>query len=357
VITRAGAGGPGGNGVAGHPEPSLDVDALARWLDTQDLPGAGEPVDHQVISGGSQNEIFEIRRGDLHAALRKPPAPAPRPRDEGILREWRILVALEGTEVAHAAAIAVCPTPDVLGRPFYLMGVVDGWSPMSGPGWVDPFDHDLDARQGLAVALVDGAAQMSTVDWIGRGLGDLGHPEGFHDRQVERWTTFYRRIAGRELPGLDEATRWLAERRPLDFAPGLMHGDYQFANVMYRHGAPAELAAIIDWEMGTIGDPKLDLAWALHGWPDDDSGTFHLHYADLTGMPHRSELLEQYATRSGRQVDDIDYYLVLARWKLAIVLEQGYQRANGDPRLESFGSTVLALMARAAELAARSRYR
>ncbi len=112
-----------------------------------------------------------------------------------------------------------------------------------------------------------------------------------------------------------------------------MHGDYQFANVMFRHGTPARLAAIIDWEMGTVGDPKIDLAWALQGWPEDTSAqdASEGSYVDLTGMPGRSELLAFYAERSGRQVDDFDYYLVLARWKLAIVLEQGFQRAAGDP--------------------------
>src|SRR5579864_4769370 len=90
-------------------EPRLDTEALGRWLDTQDLPGSGLPIEQRFVSGGSQNEIFEIRRGDLHGALRKPPTYAPAPRDEGILREWRIIEALDGTDVPHTAAIAVCP--------------------------------------------------------------------------------------------------------------------------------------------------------------------------------------------------------------------------------------------------------
>ena len=114
-----------------------------------------------------------------------------------------------------------------------------------------------------------------------------------------------------------------------------MHGDYQFANVMYRHGAPARLAAIVDWEMGTVGDPKLDLGWMLQGWPDDTNApdAARSSYIDLLGMPSRAELLEHYAKVSGRQVDDIDYYVILAKWKLAIVLEQGYQRAGDDEKL------------------------
>ncbi len=340
-------------------EPRVDDEALARWLDTQEhLPGRGLPIEQRFISGGSQNDIFEIRRGDLHAAIRKPPPNAPAPRDEGIIREWRIIDALTGTDVPHTEAIAVCEDTSVLGRPFYLMGFVEGWSPMNTPGLPAPFDTDIEAKGGLAYELVEGIVRMGKVDWRGRGLANLGRPDGYHDRQVERWTRFLERIKGREIPGLEEATTWLATHRPLDFVPGLMHGDYQFANVMFHHGAPARLAAIVDWEMGTVGDPKLDLAWALQSWPQDTlTGKPSMSYIDITGMPGYSKLLEYYVERSGRQVDDFDYYLVLARWKLAIVLEQGYQRAGDDPKLQAFGPVILDLMARAAELAETSTYR
>ena len=219
--------------------------------------------------GGSQNEIYEIRRGDLHGALRIPPTTAPESRDGGIIREWRIIEALDGTDVPHTPAIAVCEDKSVLGRSFYLMGYVDGWSPMNTDGWPAPFDTDLEARRGLAFELVDGIALLSQGRLAGEGPATSGTPTG---------STTARSTGGRHsssasragtLPGFDEATAWLRAHRPLDFIPGLMHGDYQFANVMYRHGAPARMAAIVDWEMGTVGDPKLDLAWVVHGWPED----------------------------------------------------------------------------------------
>jgi aminoglycoside phosphotransferase (APT) family kinase protein len=337
-------------------EPTIDTVSLGAWMDRVGLPGTGLALESSFVSGGSQNEIFEIRRGDLHGALRMPPLSAPAGRDEGILREWRIIEALTGSDVPHTEAIAVCRESNVLGRPFYIMGFVDGWSPMALHGWAPPYDTDPKERRGLAFQLIDGIVEMGKVDWRARGLGDLGRPEGYHDRQVERWTRFLERIKGREIPGLDETTAWLSTHRPLDFVPGIMHGDYQFANVMFRNETPARLAAIIDWEMGTIGDPKLDLAWALQGWPEDTSLETGESYVDLTGMPGRSELLAFYAERSGRQVDDFDYYLVLARWKLAIVLEQGFQRAAGDPKLEAFGPLILDLMGRAADLAESTSY-
>ncbi|TDV49858.1 phosphotransferase family protein [Actinophytocola oryzae] len=340
-------------------DPKIDTDRLAAWMDGAGLPGAGAPVEHRFLSGGTQNDIYEIRRGDERCVLRIPPPGAPANRDEGMVREWRIIEALDGTDVPHTRAVALCADPEVLGRPFYLMGFVDGWSPMDRKGWPAPYDTDLAARAGLAYQLVEGIALLSGVDWRARGLTDLGRPDGFHERQVDRWTGFFDRVKGRELDGMDVATAWLRAHRPLDYLPGLMHGDYQFANVMYEHGTPARLAAIVDWEMGTVGDPKLDLAWMLQSWPED-TGTpaaADASYVDLYGMPSRDRLLAHYAEVSGRQVDDIDYYVVLARWKLAIVLEQGFQRAGNDRKLLSFGPIVPELMRSAAELAESSGYR
>ena len=336
----------------------IDVERLGAWMDARDLPAKGKPLAHRFIAGGTQNEIYEIRRGELHAALRMPPQGAPPARDEGILREWRIIEALDGTDVPHTAAIAACEDAAVLGRPFYLMGFVDGWSPMNTDGWPAPFDTDQGARRGLAFQLVEGIALLSKVDWRAKGLHDLGRPEGFHERQVDRWTAFLERIKGRELPGFDEASAWLRAHKPIDFIPGLMHGDYQFANVMFKHGAPARLAALIDWEMGTVGDPKLDLGWVVQSWPEDTMAVEAetAGYANMYGMPSRDEVVAHYASVSGRQVDDLDYYLILAKWKLAVVLEQGFQRAAADPKLAAFGPIVLDLMQGAAELAATTDY-
>ncbi len=343
----------------------IDTQRLVEWLDTQGLPGRGEPLEHRFIAGGSQNEIYEIRRGELHGALRIPPPSAPASRDEGIIREWRIIEALADSDVPHTAAIAACTDASILGRTFYIMGFVDGWSPMgletatdgSRP-WPAPFATDLDARRGLAYQLVEGIALLGRVDWQAKGLADLGRPDGFHERQVDRWTAFLDRIKGRELPGFAEASAWLRNHRPIDFVPGLMHGDYQFANVMYHHGAPARLAAIVDWEMGTVGDPKLDLGWVVQSWPSDPMAVDPkaVSYVDMYAMPTRDEVLAHYSAVSGRQVDDIDYYIILAKWKLAVVLEQGFQRAGDDPKLQAFGPVVLGLMEEAAALAESTGY-
>jgi aminoglycoside phosphotransferase (APT) family kinase protein len=338
----------------------INVARLADWMDGSALPGKGEPLEARFLSGGTQNVIYELRRGEERCVLRMPPPGAPPDRDKGILREWRIIEALDGSDVPHTAAVGVCADASVLGRPFYLMGFVDGWSPMDQPGqWPEPFNSDSSTRAGLSYQLAEGIALLSKVDWQAKGLQDLGRPDGFHERQVDRWIGFLERIRNRDLPGLEVATGWLRTHKPLDYIPGLMHGDYQFANVMYRHGAPAQLAAIVDWEMGTVGDPKLDLGWMVQSWPADTDAPqeSEMSYADMRGMPTRDQVVAHYAEVSGRQVDDLDYYLVLAKWKLAIVLEQGFQRAGDDEKLLAFGPIVTDLMASAAELAESSDYR
>ena len=353
----------GDDGAAGAdeagPHSEIDPVVLGRWMDDQGLPGSGIPVTTRFITGGASNELFEVVRGDLRVALRRPPDPVPAGRDKTMLREARLLAALADTDVPHAGLVAACDDPSVLGGCFYLMAFVDGWSPIQeGTTWPPPFDTDVDARRGLAFQLVDGIARLSRVDWEAKGLTGFGHPEGFHERQVDRWLAHLAAVQFRPLPGIEEAAAWLRSHRPSTYRPGIMHGDYQFANVMYHHGAPARLAAIVDWEMATVGDPLLDLGWVVNGWPDDTSaaGEGTVSYVDYTGMPSKDELLAYYQEASGRPVDEIDYYVILARFKLAIVLEAGYARVvqgeADNPKMALFGDVVLDMARKAADLAA-----
>ena len=331
---------------------SVDTARLARWMDEQGLPGRNQEPGLDRLDGGSQNELFVVSRGGSQSVLRMPPQGASSGRRKELLRELRVLRALKGTDAPHAELVAGCEDPDVLGVPFYLMERIDGWSPMGG--WPEPYASDPEIRGKLAFALVDGAARLASVDWRARGLEGFGRPERFHERQVDRWLSHLERFRFRDLPGLDEASTWLRRNRPRNWEPGIMHGDFQFANVMFTHDVPARLAAIIDWEMTTVGDPLLDLGWALIAWPPEGADMEHAQYLDLTGMPQREELLAHYEKVSGRSTEDIDYYVVLARWKLAIVLEGGYARFVAgdpvDPKVENFGPLVLELMRKAAEL-------
>jgi aminoglycoside phosphotransferase (APT) family kinase protein len=342
------------------PTAALNLEALALFMDAEGLPGPGQPIEAEFVTGGASNDLFSISRGDYTVALRKPPAVVPPGRNETMVREHRLLSALSDTDVPHARVVAGCDDPSVLGGCFYLMEFVDGWSPIQeGTTWPAPFGDDLEARRGLAFELVDGIARLSRVDWKARGLEGFGKPDGFHERQVDRWLAHLAAFSFRPLPGLDTAADWLRAHQPRSYVPGIMHGDYQFANVMYRHGGPARLAAIVDWEMATVGDPLLDLGWVINGWPEDTArrGTAEtkVSYVDYEGMPSASELLDYYERESGRPVDEIDYYVILARFKLAVVLEGGYARVikgeTDNEKMEMFGDVVLDMAQRAADLA------
>jgi aminoglycoside phosphotransferase (APT) family kinase protein len=337
----------------------VDRERLAGWMDERDLPGRGLPVTARFVAGGASNELFEIRRGEAQMALRRPPRNVPPGRNESMLREYRVLAALRDTDVPHARVLAACDDPSVLGACFYLMEYVDGWSCMSTDGWPAPFDTDAEARRGLAWELVDAIAKLARVDWKARGLEGFGKPDGFHDRQVDRWLAHLAGFKFRELPGIEEAAAWLRSYRPRSYRPGIIHGDYQFANVMYRHGAPARMAAIVDWEMTTIGDPLLDLAWVIMAWPNPGDERTTMSYVDYTGMPTREELLDRYSRGSGLPVDEIDYYVILARFKLAIVLEGGYARyvkgGADNPKMAAFGDVVVDMASKAADLARTTR--
>ncbi|MGI8329472.1 phosphotransferase family protein [Actinomadura scrupuli] len=337
----------------------IDPVRLARWMDAEKLAGQGEVPELRYISGGTSNEIFEVLRGGERMVLRRPPRIVPPGRDKTMLREYRVLTALNGTDVPHPEAIAACDDPEVMGASFYLMNYVDGWSPMGIEKWPEPFGTDLEARAGLAYQLVDGIAKLGSVDWKARGLEGFGKPDGFHDRQVDRWLSHLAAFRFRELPGLEEAAAWLRGHRPRAWTPGIIHGDYQFANVMFEHGGPARLAAIVDFEMATVGDPLLDLAWVVMGWPNADEDRTRAGYVDYHGMPDREDLLEYYARVSGRPVDEIDYYVVLARFKMAIVLEGGYARfVRGEAdnqKMAYYGDVVLDMARQAAGLAATTK--
>jgi aminoglycoside phosphotransferase (APT) family kinase protein len=337
-------------------EGLIDAARLSEWMDRNGLPGPGEPLEARLISLGASNVIVDIQRGEHRMVLRRPPRKVPPGRNESMLREYRVLEALNGTDVPHPEALGACDDESVMGSTFYVMGHVDGWSPMSyGRVWPAPFDSDMEARGGLATQLVDGIARLSRIDWRARGLEGFGHPEGFHERQADRWLKHLSGFKFRELPGIDEAAGWLRTHKPSRYVPGILHGDYQFANVMYRDGAPAQLAAIVDWEMATVGDPLLDLGWVLMQWPNEDEDRSSSGYVDYRGMPSRQEMAAYYTEVSGRPTDELDYYIILARYKIAIVLEGGYARVvKGDadnPKMRAFGDIVLDMARKAAELA------
>jgi aminoglycoside phosphotransferase (APT) family kinase protein len=332
----------------------VDLDALGRWMDAEGLP-PGPIEDVEALGGGTQNILLRFARGGRHYVLRRPPIHKRRNSDETMRREARVLAALEGSDVPHPALIAACPDESLLGAAFYLMEPIAGFNPTTGLPPLHAGDAALRHRMGLA--LVEGAAALGRVDPRAAGLADFGRIEGWLERQVPRWRSQLEGYAelsgypGPEIPGVDAVARWLEAHLPGDFRPGLIHGDYHLANVMFRYDGP-ELAAIVDWELCTLGDPLLDLGWLLATWPDAEgaqAGSVGLQ--PWTGFPSEAELVERYADASGRDLGSLDWYAVLACYKLGIILEGTHARACAGKAPKPIGdalhATTLGLFERA----------
>jgi len=346
-----------GTGTADGRGDGLDQDRLAAWLTDRCLQSRAADLVVERISDGNQNVVARLRGGAVPMILRRPPVVVPEGRNAAMEREFRLLTALEDTAVPHARPLALCTDHAVLGATFYVMTEVDGWSPATGPSWPAPFrpEDGTDARRRLAFELVRGLATIAAVDWRERGLDGFGHPEGFHERQVDRWTSYWDRFRFRDIPGLDAAGAWLQANTPAHWTPGIMHGDYSFLNVMFAHGPVPQLAAVVDWEMATIGDPLLDLAWLARQWPDRPQDV-HTRWVDYSGMPFRNEIVAHYRELTGRPTENFAYYEVLANFKVAIILEGGYARylkgQATSPKVAHYNEVILKAGRTASELVA-----
>jgi len=309
----------------------VDLDRLAAWMDGRGLEAgpldvAGRPP------GGTQNILLRFRRGGREFMLRRPPLSPHMNGSETMRREARVLAALADTDVPHPRLIAACAEEDVLGAAFYLMEPVDGFNPTVG---LPPLHAgDPQVRRAMGFALVDGIAALGRVDHVARGLSDLGRAEGFLERQVGRWKKqldSYHEYEGWAGPGgiegIDAVGAWLDAHRPPGFTPGLIHGDYHLANVMYRFDGP-ELAAIVDWELTTVGDPLLDLGWLMATWPQSEAiEAGNVSVQPWTGFPTADELVDRYAAGTHRDLSHMRWYGVLACYKLGIILEGAHARA------------------------------
>jgi aminoglycoside phosphotransferase (APT) family kinase protein len=276
------------------------------------------------IGTGIGNALFLLRRGEDRWVLRRPPAVKNHPSAADTSREWRILDALEGTEVPHPRPLLFCDDSTVLGAPFMVMTLVDGFTPGAEiPEWLTT---DPSALYDLAMAYVDGIVRLSEVDWQARGLQGLGRPEGFLERQVSRWMAQLDGYRVRELPEEKFLCRWLEENRPPMSPAAIMHGDYSPFNVMVAHDRPVRLAAIIDWDTGTIGDPLLDIGHLLARWVEPGEVGPLGDSATLAGYPTRREMAALYEEGTGRDLSALPYYEALALFKLGVILEGTYAR-------------------------------
>jgi aminoglycoside phosphotransferase (APT) family kinase protein len=311
---------------------AVDARRLAAWMDAHGLEH-GEVTDFELLAGGTQNLITRFRRGARRFVLRRPPV-HPRPDgDKTIMREARVLLALAESPVPHPRLIAACGDTGVLGASFYLMEPVDGFNPSGQPL---PAAHAANSswRRRMGFATVDALLALGRIDPERVGLADFGKPQNFLERQVPRWRAHlesYSSLPGwpgpSSLLGIDELGRRLEAARPMRFTPGLLHGDFHLANVMFASASP-EIAAVIDWELATLGDPLLDLGWLVTTWPDTSGrGAGTIHVTPWDAFPSVDELVDRYRAGSTRDASRIDWYVALASYKLAVLLEASHARA------------------------------
>lgn len=320
--------------------PTLtDADQLAlqQWIRATGL--GSRVADVEPLTGGSQNIVVRLRVDGRPMVLRRPPL-HPRPTsDKTMLREIAVLQTLRGTGVPHPEFIAGCEDLDVLGVVFYLMEEVDGFNP--GNEMVQAYVDDPAFRHDVGPAYAASLARLGNVGWEGSPLAALQRPGSFLARQVPQFLGLlqsYRHDAydPGSLSDVPRLATWLEDNRPDDGEPGVMHGDAHLNNVLLCRDRP-ELAAFIDWEMCTIGEPLLDLGWMLVCWPAEpntiDAGS---ELAALGGLASRTELVEAYTAAGGRRTPRLDWFKALACFKLGIVIEGTWSRhLAGQASLEA----------------------
>jgi aminoglycoside phosphotransferase (APT) family kinase protein len=332
---------------------------LHAWITSRDIPGSGPVTEVKKLTGGLQNQVFLLKRGETALVLRRPSKHLRQGSNETMLREARVLRAISGSSVPHPAHYAVCDDPQVTGACFYLMEFLEGFTPSQQlPG---QYATDSVWRRSMGEALVKGAAALGALDHQAVGLGDLGKPEGWHERQVERWRSQlegYRSQPNYDgsLPHVDTVARWLTDNLPRDGRIGLVHGDFQFANVMFSRLAP-RISGVVDWELTSLGDPFLDLGWILASWWEegDPEGKRPLLQPWQDFMT-RAELVKHYEQLSGRDTRSVPWFFALACYKLACLLEGTYARSRQGQIPEHVGRSVhsyaLWLMSKAAQILA-----
>jgi aminoglycoside phosphotransferase (APT) family kinase protein len=324
----------------------IDWSGLNAWIAAHPVPGAGGVTAARKLAGGVQNNVFLLERGGESLVLRRPSRHLRANSNETMLREARILAALDGSAVPHPTVYAVCDDPAVIGACFYLMSPLEGFAPSGQlPG---RYAGDAGWRRGMGEEMVRAAAALAAIDPAAVGLEDLGKPDDWHARQVGRWRSQldgYRSMPDYDagaLPHVDEVGRWLSDHLPKDRRVGLIHGDLQFANVLFSLHAP-RISGVVDWELATLGDPLLDLGWILGSWWEtgDPEGKRPLvsPWEDFTP---RAELSRLYGEITGRGLDDLPWYFALACYKLACLLEGTYARGRSGQMPAPIGEKIRA---------------
>lgn len=308
----------------------IDLEILADWMDSQNL-GNGPIYDQLPLSGGTQNIMFRFKRSEREYIFRHPPK-HPRPESNRVMqREGTVLSALAGSDVPHPGFIAGCWDETPLGAYFFLMEPIDGFNIHEGLS--DKMKANAKTRERMGYSYVEAIAKLGNVDYKKVGLESFGKPDNFLERQGGRWLSQIERYAQieqwdghKDLGDFSAIAKWLNDNIPGTYQPGILHGDCHIANVLFNEDN-GEVAALIDWEMSTIGDPLLDLGWLIATYPSGENPAV-FNIGGWSGFASTEELITHYGRHSSRSLEAVDWYAVLACFKLGVILESTYARAQ-----------------------------
>jgi aminoglycoside phosphotransferase (APT) family kinase protein len=301
----------------------IDVEPVTRWM--ADNVGAEGPLHFTRIKGGHSNLTYRIDdAAGTSFVLRRPPLGDLLPTAHDMSREWRFISAFHATPVPVPPPLGYCDDKAITGAPFYVMGFVDGYVMHDASTAESAFDEA--GRRSAGESFIDVLADMHAEDPDDIGVGDIARKEGYIQRQLKRWYSQWEKSKTRELPVLDEVHDRLAASIPEQGPARVVHGDYRLGNCIT--GFDAKIAAVLDWEIATLGDPLADVGYVLHSWPEpgDSDAAHRVSPTQMPGFPTRRELTARYATRSGRDLSEIDYYVAFSHWKSACIVEGVYAR-------------------------------
>lgn len=301
--------------------PGLDLTAFAEWAANERLELSGDLTADLVAGGRSCLTYVVTDSAGRRVVVRRPPLGQVLESAHNVVREHRIVSALAPTDVPVAPTLGVCDDPDVIGARFFVMDYVDGGvlHELDDVADVTPTDEQ---RRAAAESMLDALVALHAVDVDAVGLGDLAKRTGFLDRQLKRWSAQLEASRTRELPEMDELHRWLVAHQP---APSdsavIVHGDFRIGNALL--GADGRVAAMVDWELTTFGEPMADLAYLLRSWgePDDPPNAYRQAPTCAGGFPTRAEMARAYGDRSGRSIDDLSYWMAFNAWRSAAIAE------------------------------------
>lgn len=328
--------------------PGLDLAALTGWLDAEYPGRRAGALSAQVVAGGKSNLTYRVSDGASTWALRRPPLAHVLPTAHDMVREFRVISALSGTDVPVPEAIALCTDTGVLGAPFYLMGFVDGLV-LDRPEALARLDAA--AARTACEQLADTLVALHAVDPASVGLADFGHPEGFLARQVRRWHQQWQASETRPLDELGQVVSRLTDTLPEQSPAAIVHGDYRLTNVMYRPDLSG-IAAVVDWEMATLGDPLADVGLlVVYQTLSAEDGFVAPRITPGDGFLTAGELVARYDAGSHRDLTHLDWYVGFGYFKLAVVAEGIHHRylqgKTVGPGFDHFGAGVPRLLAAA----------